>query len=1274
MCGIRRLFPGIAITLLLVFAGCNPAPESSKPSNAANEDAPPRSQAKALEGEKLREFLTAHQQGLGAMEQYDYSTAVAAFRKALALAPDMNAAKVNLAIALLNDSGERAEKDKSKQRGQPNASALSSNFEEALGLLDDVIKNEPDNLHAHYCRGVILEYVGRTAESHEEYQRVVEGDPSDGHALLKMGMTLPDPKRAGFPAGPDQAERLIEIYSNALKLMPYNVTAMYRLQQALTWGSAFGARDNPQRKAELDHQREAVTKDWARLDRAKDPAGSGEALEISYGDTGRYANVVDPFGLRADNRAPALRRPIFESPKALEIALGEGEHWPGAADFVGALATLGRVRARFGVALITADFDADGNQDLFICAGVKGTAGIRDALWLSRGDGRLEDVTKEWGVATDRPSVGAAAADFDADGLIDLCLTALGEIRLLRNTGKAFEDVTTTLALDGEPALNLAPRWLDIDQDGDLDLYVVRYCPLGEADKAFSTNAPSDVAGTPDLAFRNDGKPTPLGGDPKGDAPAATDFYNKATQGLSIAWHRWDGPESAALLGGNARHTGIAALDLDVDRDLDFVLTNDGAAPTVAINDRLGRFHEHVLKDLEIQGLVNGAAVLDLEKDGRPDLVLVRPDGRLNAFRNQPTEHDAAPGFALTYYAIDARLWRQAQVLDLDLDSWTDLLGLPLFPEGDAPAPAWARNEGSRLAPIDLALGPDSPQALSGLLAVNLAGNALPDLIMIRDGVPPRVSIQSDNGNRWLGLALGGRWKFGKGSDGGPSRTNPQAIGTRVLLQGPELSVSYDHVPMSSGLGQSAGPIVLGLGEARQALLLRLTWPDGVMQSELNVQADQVLALREANRKTGSCPVLFTFDGERMVCLGDFLGGGGLGYLVAPGSYGVPDRDEAMAIRGDQLKPVDGVFRLSITEPMDEIAYLDKVTLEVVDRPPGVDVVLDERFAPGGNRPSGDLLAFRQRIEPTHATDLDGNDVTERLRAFDNSTLDGFKKLPHWIGYAQEHGVVLDFGRSLEEIHRDDRVFLCVAGWVEYPYSQTNYAAATAGLALAPPVLELRRADGTWEVIEADPGYPAGLPRMTALEITGKLGTGPCVLRIRTNMECYFDQIFLMRCDSNAGLRRLELPVEKAVLGFRGYMREISADGRPPLLYDYASVDPAPLARLTGNLTRYGDVAPLLRSDDDQLCLVGPGDEVAITIRADQLPPLPEGWSRSYVLRAVGYCKDADPFTSGSDTVGPLPYRNMPAHYPFEAKYEHPRDPAYARYLETFQTREARNQ
>ena len=142
----------------------------------------------------------------------------------------------------------------------------------------------------------------------------------------------------------------------------------------------------------------------------------------------------------------------------------------------------------------------------------------------------------------------------------------------------------------------------------------------------------------------------------------------------------------------------------------------------------------------------------------------------------------------------------------------------------------------------------------------------------------------------------------------------------------------------------------------------------------------------------------------------------------------------------------------------------------------------------------------------------------------------------------------------------------------------------------------------------------------------------------------------------------------------------LPADGSAPLavindrlgnlVYDYDYVDPAPLARMWGKLTRYGDVACLLQADDDRFCVVGPGDEARLEFEAAGLPPLPAGWTRAYVLRAFGYCKDADPFTATSDTIEPLPWRGMPA-FPFAAGVTRPAIQAHDDYLREFQTRPA---
>src|SRR5262249_54206201 len=153
---------------------------------------------------------------------------------------------------------------------------------------------------------------------------------------------------------------------------------------------------------------------------------------------------------------------------------------------------------------------------------------------------------------------------------------------------------------------------------------------------------------------------------------------------------------------------------------------------------------------------------------------------------------------------------------------------------------------------------------------------------------------------------------------------------------------------------------------------------------------------------------------------------------------------------------------------------------------------------------------------------------------------------------------------------------------------------------------------GHWRKL-ADAGFPAGLPRMMTLDVTGLLGGPACRVRLRTNLQVYWDQAFVA-----AGCRPVAVPsaggaaagragpleVARADLAGGGMMKEYSPDGRPPTVYDPDRLAPVPAAPPAGRLTRYGDVADLLRGADDRFVIFGPEDVLTVRFDARGLPPL----------------------------------------------------------------------
>ncbi len=1187
--------------------------------------------------------MHANNRGVGLMEQFQYGKAATAFEEVVTMAPDWLPGRVNLGIALLNVNKPET-------------------LTEASRIFREVLRKDPDNLHAHFCLGIILYTRGRLGtgkgKAGDHFEFVTKHAPDDPAAWYWLGKSLEG----------DSSQEAVKCYEQALRLDPQISSAYYALYNVL-------GRSDPARA-------QAAREQWQALAVPGDDKDTrGNKLIMAYGLMGRYATVIGraPDG-GAKPRTGPLPRLVPES--KLPVTLARGVRWATRADFGSDTARKWRawVRERFGAVMVVLDYNRDGRMDLFLLGAVVRDGKIGDLLLRNDGHGRFTDVTAEAGLAAPRPSLGCCVADYDNDGYPDLLITGAGEQHLFRNTGKgAFEDVTDKTGLDQLKTVCLGAAFVDLDQDGDLDLVVAQYAapdaPVGEADKR-------PTGGW--AVFLNTGEALP--GPKQKSMPLTTRFRRvRSDKDPHVK-------DPAALLGKPVPAVNLAVSDLDRDSDLDLLLLADGQPPTVAVNDRLLRFHQVVLPEGEGgRPAWNGALVLDVGHGGRSDLLLVGPGRAPLLLRNQPGANPRPADRWFRPTAVEAPPLLQAQAVDLDFDGWTDVVGL-----SEKHVPVFLHNSCGKLVHIPEALGADKdwPKDLAGLVVADFLGTGSPSVMAWSEGKGLTLHVNQPNGNYGLLLDLTGERRVESAANS-KLRTNADGFGTKIAVQSGTLWTDVEKTTLAAGLGQSSQPVFLGLGKYSEAEVLRLHWADNTLQAELNVPGGkEIVRVAEKDRRTGSCPILFTWDGERFTFVTDFLGAGSVGELQPDGSCRMPRPEESVKIEARQLKPQGGEYVLKIAEPMDEVTYLDRLQLIVLDHPAGVAVYPDERFTDTRTPPSQDLLAFRKdrRIFPHQARDHRGRDVTRTLRKWDRDTVAGFCQRS-WLGLAEEHWVELDFGDRLKDFGPADRLVLCLAGWTDYPYPESIWAAAQAGVAVQPPVLERLRQDGakkTWEPVvtaagrPVDVGFPAGLPRLMTFEMTGLVGkdsrqplAGPsCVLRLRTNMEIYWDQAYvaplLERVDKTAGqprgFRCHRLEVGRADLAARGLMQEFSPDGKAPTMYDYDRVERVPVSRLAGRLTRYGPVTELLRQADDRFVLFGPGDVLTARFDARSLPPLPEGWERSFVLRTWGYCKDAAPFTATSATVEPLPFRAM-SRYPYGPGEHYPRDRRHEDYRRKYNTR-----
>ena len=300
-------------------------------------------------------------------------------------------------------------------------------------------------------------------------------------------------------------------------------------------------------------------------------------------------------------------------------------------------------------------------------------------------------------------------------------------------------------------------------------------------------------------------------------------------------------------------------------------------------------------------------------------------------------------------------------------------------------------------------------------------------------------------------------------------------------------------------------PLLFGLGMNRSVDTVRISWANGLIQNQPNEAVAHATVIKEAPRLSGSCPMIFTWNGSEFQFITDVLGVAPLGASSGDGHYFPVDHQEYVQIPAEALRPANGQYEVRITEELHEVSYLDQVRLIALDHPRAVEIFTNEKFK-SPPFPDFRLFGVSRRIAPVAAHDDQDRDVLASVLRRDGAYAAGFRH--DYAGVAEPHSLTLDFGAHAAP---DNRAVLLLNGWVDWADGSTFLGAsqgATSG-GLVFPYLQVKDEAGNWKTVIQDMGIPAGKPKTIAVDLAGKFLSSSREVRIVTNLCVYWDEIFL---------------------------------------------------------------------------------------------------------------------------------------------------------------------
>ncbi len=481
------------------------------------------------------------------------------------------------------------------------------------------------------------------------------------------------------------------------------------------------------------------------------------------------------------------------------------------------------------------DYNNDGRTDLFFANGafmpslVKTGARFSNRLYRNDGEGRFTDVTAEAKLSGSGFSIGAAAADFDNDGFVDLFVPGVHQSHLYRNLGgMRFTDVTAASGIENQDWA-VAAAWFDYDLDGLLDLFIVNYvgwsaetnplCQTPSRKEAVYCH-PSRFPATANMLFHN------LGGGHFGDVTKMSGVGKALGKGMSVAVSDYDG-----------------------DGYPDLFVTNDALPNSLFHNLRDGRFAEVALdagvalpdSGNAVSGM--GADFRDVDNDGLPDILFTALTGQtFPLFRNlgEGLFEDSSHRSRLSILTAKLSGWG-VSIADLNNDGWKDIFtanghvtdNIESF-SGDRykePNAVFLNRRDGTFMDDAATVGTmfQTPRAHRGAVVADIDGDGKLDAI---------VTVLSERAQLWRNVTAGGNWLAFRLIG---TKSNRDGIGASI-----KIGKQVNQMTSSVGYASSVlAPVHFGLGRETVANEVEIRWPSGKVQQLRNVEANQVVIVKE---------------------------------------------------------------------------------------------------------------------------------------------------------------------------------------------------------------------------------------------------------------------------------------------------------------------------------------------------------------------------------------------------------------------------------------------